>query len=109
MTERRAHLRRALTGWVEIWGQGADDTFNGYVSNISIGGVAVYTKEIFPVGTSILMTIHFFGKQRLESVRALRGEVVSSLKLDKNFQVGIRFLEPLSKENGSALFAYLTE
>ncbi|NKE70849.1 PilZ domain-containing protein [Nitrospiraceae bacterium HYJII51-Mn-bac16s-1-B09] len=98
-----------MTGWVEIWGQGADDTLSGYVSNVSLGGIAVYTKEILSPGTTVLITIHFFGKQRLESVRAIRGEVVSSLKLDKNFQLGIRFLEPISKENGSALFTYLTE
>lgn len=109
VTEKRNHPRRAMTGWVEIWGQGADETLNGYVSNISRSGIAVYAKEILPPGTSVLLTLHFFGRKRLESVRALRGEVISSLKLDQIFQIGIRFLEPITKENGSVLFTYLTE
>ena len=109
MEEKRKHPRMPMTGWVEIWGQGADETLNGYVSNISLSGMAVYTKEILPPGTSVLLTLHFFGKQRMESVRALRGEVISVLKIDKSYQVGIRFYTPITKENVPALFMYLSD
>lgn len=108
MKEKRKHPRMPMTGWVEIRGRGTDEALNGYVSNVSLSGMAVYTKELLPPGTSVLLSLHFFGPHRLESVRALRGEVISSVKMDKSFQIGIRFQEPVTDENEPALFAYLT-
>jgi hypothetical protein len=108
MKEKRKHPRMPMTGWVEIRGRGADEAINGYVSNVSLSGMAVYTKELLPPGTSVLLSLHFFGPHRLESVRALWGEVISSVKMDKSFQIGIRFREPVTNENEPALFTYLT-
>jgi hypothetical protein len=107
--ERRKHPRKPMTGWVEIWGESADETLNGYVSNVSLTGIAVYTKELLAPGTSILLNLHFFGKTRKESIRALRGRVISFLKIENSYQLGIHFHEPITEEREPVLFTYLTE
>jgi hypothetical protein len=108
MKERRRHPRIPMTGWVEISGKGWNEMINGYVSNVSMDGIAVYTKEFLPAGTYVLLSLHFFGQRKMEFIKDLPGQIISSVKLDQIFRAGIRFQKEVTKESEPLLFSYLT-
>jgi len=97
-----------MTGWVEISGQGWNETINGYISNVSIGGIAVYTKEFLPAETYVILSLHFFGLREMAFIKGLPGRIISSVKLDQAFRTGIRFQKPITKESEPVLFSFLT-
>lgn len=45
MVEKRRYPRIPMTGWAEVRIEGASETLNGYVTNVSLGGIALYTKK----------------------------------------------------------------
>lgn len=97
-----------MTGWVEISGQGWSEIINGYVSDISLEGIAVYTKECLPPETCVILSLHFFGRNQMEFIKGVPGRIISSVKFEKIFRIGIRFQKPVTKESEPALFTYLS-
>lgn len=98
-----------MNGWVQISTEQADVILDGYVHDVSLGGISVYTKESLAPGEGVVLSLHFFGKDQLEFVRALRGEILSCVKREKSFQIRIRFDEPVRNETEPVLFSYLTK
>lgn len=108
MKERRRHARKPMTGRTEIRSEENGGTIDAYIGNISTSGMAVYSKELLSPGTSVTLSLHFFGRERMESSKGLRAKVISTVKLDKGFQIGLCFYQSIIEENEPALFAFLT-
>lgn len=98
-----------MNGWVEIKEGRTNETFNGYVHDVSLSGISIYTKENLLPGTFVILSLHFFGRDQMEFVKALRGEVLSCSKRQKSFQIRVRFEETVMHEKEPALFEYLTK
>jgi len=107
MAQDRKTQRIAMKGWVAISDSGKKRLLRGCVSDVSFKGICVYAGRVLRLGTSVRITLEFFGQERLVSEKELKGSVAWAFKHPAISLFGILFHEPVTQEKFPALYEFL--
>ncbi len=106
MKEKRRHLRFPITAIAEIvYAKNCKCITN--TTNISKGGIGLYSKIPFTEGSQIRLDIRFMDTQKKEIVETLYGKILYCHKWHLVYILGVEFEHELNHEETPGLAGYV--
>ena len=90
VTNKRKYARASMSASVELTLEG-HYRLEGYVVNVSFGGMGLYTQKIILVGTEIQIKISFVDGTGIELFEVLSGTVMWNRPVGQWYGMGIQF------------------
>ncbi len=106
--ERRSSRRVIITAIAEIDSVPPRRTSQGYVTNISRGGLGVFAQTSFQKASEVTVRLTFFGSKGISETPPIRGVVTRDQSVGKVYSLGIKFLD-LEKDADERLLSYLDQ
>lgn len=104
--EKRRHRRVVVTVVAEIDTVPPGKTFQGYVTNLSCGGLGLFSQSSFGENSKVVVRLTFFGSKGIIESKPIQGVVTRSQTVGSVHSVGIRFID-LDQEDNKHLLAFL--
>jgi c-di-GMP-binding flagellar brake protein YcgR len=79
------------------------------ISNISLGGIGVYSYNPLELNKCVSMTVNFISGDGILKTDSISGHIRCHKKIDNTYFVGIRFNEELNAEHQPLLFRHIRE
>ena len=89
--EKRRFARTEVNAAVQYWSTGAESLRDGWLGNISAGGILLWTGEELPVGTTLYLRIHADELAEIEVEVTATIIRVTPTPQDGRFGYGCRF------------------
>lgn len=101
--ERRRDRRVVVTAVAEIEAIPPGNTAQGYITNLSRGGLGLFSQSSFLDGTDVLIRLTFFGSQGITESNPIRGIVTRCQPVGSVFSIGIQFVDLKKEANRNLL------
>lgn len=105
--DRRKSKRVLITATAEVSDLSGNMAQEGYVMNISSGGVGLFLKSPIQVGSPVEVKLSFYATTGIRDVRQIRGYVKRVELFSNVYNTGIEF-EPLDPGKDQDLISYLS-
>jgi hypothetical protein len=89
--ERRKHKREKISPHLKILIPRTGETFGAFITNISHGGVEVYTDRIIPDGSEVQLSLSFTSEAGAGKEEVVAGDVRWVKPSNKRYLVGTEF------------------
>jgi hypothetical protein len=109
MINKRHHMRIPITGIavIEFKNHGKTHSIQTVIANISLRGMGVYAYNSMKIKTGVSITINFVYSDGSLKTDSLNGHVISNIKIDNTYFVGIQFNEEIDPEKQPFLYEYM--
>jgi c-di-GMP-binding flagellar brake protein YcgR len=104
MKNRRRNLRMTIMGIVKVWPAGDSKSVEGYLANISRGGVGIYLHKKTRIGQKLRIAVPLKGREG--QVEEFGAQVAWISKAGKLYMVGVEF-DRMAKDKYHAVLSSL--
>jgi len=104
MKNRRRNLRMTIMGIVKVWLAGDSKPFEGYLANISRGGIGFYLHKKTRIGQKLRIAVPLKGREGQEE--EFGAQVAWISKAGKLYMVGVEF-DRMAKDKYHAVLSSL--
>ncbi len=105
--DRRKSKRVVITAVAEVTDLNDHETLEGYVANISTGGIGVFLLKPLKAGSQVEVKMSFYTNEGISDVQHVQGVVRRVEMFNNVYNTGIEF-EGLDPKKDAELFSYLT-
>ena len=103
MKERRKGKRIVITCVAEVTSISSHQFIEGYVTNISRGGLGLMARNNLEKEEDVMIKLSFFALDGVEEVENLRGKVKRVQSIAEVYSIGIRFNSSVQKDPSKIL------
>lgn len=91
MKDRREHKREKISPHLKVSIPTTGETFGAFITNISKGGLEVYTDHPIPAGSDVQLSLSFTPEAGRDKEEVVQGTVRWTKDSGKRFLVGTAF------------------
>lgn len=106
MEDRRESKRVVITAVAEVTDLNDHMTLEGYVANISTGGIGVFLLKPLKAGCQVEVKMSFYTNDGISDIQQIQGVVRRVEMFNNVYNTGIEF-EGLDPKKDAELFSYL--